>query len=84
MFVSMCLNGECPWQLEVQRSQFVDWQRVRVQENPDEIPPGMLATGTRLASTLPMLCHWPRVSPFTLRCACMCTCALVCVVRVRR
>jgi DNA replicative helicase MCM subunit Mcm2 (Cdc46/Mcm family) len=27
-------------QLEVANSQFVDWQRVRVQENPDEIPPG--------------------------------------------
>jgi DNA replicative helicase MCM subunit Mcm2 (Cdc46/Mcm family) len=27
-------------QLDVHRSQFVDWQRVRVQENPEEIPPG--------------------------------------------
>ncbi len=28
------------WKLDVGRSKFVDWQRVRVQENADEIPPG--------------------------------------------
>jgi DNA replication licensing factor MCM6 len=26
----------------VERCRFVDWQRVRVQENADEIPPGSL------------------------------------------
>lgn len=29
-------------QLDSTRSKFVDWQRVRVQENSDEIPPGSL------------------------------------------
>ncbi|CAN0391450.1 unnamed protein product, partial [Discosporangium mesarthrocarpum] len=26
----------------LQRSVFVDWQRLRVQENADEIPPGSM------------------------------------------
>lgn len=41
-----CLNQECnnrfKWKLDVSRSKFVDWQRVRVQENADEIPPGSM------------------------------------------
>lgn len=28
--------------LMVEASQFVDWQRIRMQENPDTIPPGAL------------------------------------------
>ena len=40
-----CLN--CPnrfrWKLDVSSSKFIDWQRVRVQENADEIPPGEFA-----------------------------------------
>ena len=30
------------FQLSLDRSAFVDWQRLRVQENADEIPPGTL------------------------------------------
>jgi hypothetical protein len=28
------------FQLNLEQSTFVDWQRLRVQENADEIPPG--------------------------------------------
>jgi len=42
----MCTNPRCDnrseWQLETQESTFVDWQRLRVQENSDEIPPGSM------------------------------------------
>lgn len=31
-----------PCHAPVQRSVFVDWQRLRVQENADEIPPGSM------------------------------------------
>lgn len=30
------------WQLSVEQSEFADWQRVRVQENPSEIPSGSM------------------------------------------
>jgi DNA replication licensing factor MCM6 len=30
------------WQLNVEQSEFADWQRVRVQENPSEIPSGSM------------------------------------------
>lgn len=43
---SMCATEECMnrsrWELDVPRSRFCDWQRLRVQENADEIPPGSL------------------------------------------
>lgn len=43
---SSCSNQSCPnrikWQLDIARSRFVDWQRVRVQENADEIPAGSM------------------------------------------
>jgi DNA replicative helicase MCM subunit Mcm2 (Cdc46/Mcm family) len=29
------------FQLNLEQSTFVDWQRLRVQENADEIPPGV-------------------------------------------
>ena len=38
---STCSNTQ-EWKLDVTRSRFVDWQRVRVQENADEIPPGSM------------------------------------------
>lgn len=41
-----CANRECDnrseWSLEMTESYFVDWQRVRLQENADEIPPGSM------------------------------------------
>ncbi|CAM9900936.1 unnamed protein product, partial [Ectocarpus fasciculatus] len=41
-----CINPACQnsrdWELDMQRSVFVDWQRLRVQENADEIPPGSM------------------------------------------
>jgi DNA replication licensing factor MCM6 len=41
-----CVRSDCnnrtSWKLDVSRSRFVDWQRVRVQENADEIPPGSM------------------------------------------
>lgn len=42
----MCRNPECQnrqrWHLDISESRFVDWQRVRVQENSSEIPPGSM------------------------------------------
>eukprot|EP00501_MAST-03F_sp_TOSAG23-6_P000154 GSMAST32.ASY1.ANO1.157.1 assembled CDS len=41
----ICPNGVCnatSWNLDIARSKFVDWQRLRVQENSDEIPPGSM------------------------------------------
>lgn len=42
----VCANPACSnkekWDLDLARSRFVDWQRVRVQENADEIPAGCL------------------------------------------
>mmetsp|Transcript_21609 Transcript_21609/g.66404 ORF Transcript_21609/g.66404 Transcript_21609/m.66404 type:complete len:815 (+) Transcript_21609:206-2650(+) len=45
---TICRNPQCnnasmnKWQLQIDRSRFADWQRVRVQEAPDEIPAGSL------------------------------------------
>jgi len=45
---ALCRNPRCDntsstsWILEATASQFVDWQKLRVQENADEIPPGSL------------------------------------------
>jgi len=43
---SQCSNPGCSnrqkWLLNMEQSKFVDWQRVRVQENADEIPPGAM------------------------------------------
>ena len=43
---ALCKNPACTntkaWQIDTEKSKFVDWQRVRVQENSDEIPPGSL------------------------------------------
>lgn len=41
-----CQNPYCPntfaWELNTDKSVFVDWQRVKVQENSDEIPAGSM------------------------------------------
>ncbi|KAJ2809642.1 MCM DNA helicase complex subunit mcm6, partial [Coemansia furcata] len=43
---AVCENGVCQnrtaWALDVGRSEFADWQRVRVQENAAEIPAGSM------------------------------------------
>lgn len=45
---TLCRNPRCqnksPMQfmLEIRSSEFVDWQKLRVQENSDEIPPGSM------------------------------------------
>ncbi|KCV72351.1 minichromosome maintenance protein 6 [Fonticula alba] len=43
---AMCPNNQCnnkaKWELDVEQSTFCDWQKVRVQENSDEIPPGSM------------------------------------------
>ena len=45
---NMCKNPRCKntsplkFSLEVRQSQFVDWQKLRVQENSDQIPPGSM------------------------------------------
>ncbi|KAG5193120.1 maternal DNA replication licensing factor mcm6-like protein [Tribonema minus] len=41
-----CRNPQCAnqkdWELDMKKSKFVDWQRLRVQENADEIPAGSM------------------------------------------
>jgi len=43
---TVCPNGTCgnknKWTPVVEESTFVDWQKVKVQENPDEVPAGSL------------------------------------------
>ena len=45
---AICKNPRCDntssssWVLEATASQFVDWQKIRVQENAEEIPPGSM------------------------------------------
>ena len=37
----MCGNRSA-WQLQIDTSRFTDWQKVRIQENPSEIPTGSM------------------------------------------
>ncbi|KAI0446763.1 MCM2/3/5 family-domain-containing protein [Xylaria telfairii] len=43
---TQCPNQECgnrlAWQLDIRQSTFVDWQKVRIQENSSEIPTGSM------------------------------------------
>jgi replicative DNA helicase Mcm len=43
---SICTNDACrskgPFDLIPERSKFVDWQKIRLQEKPEELPPGAL------------------------------------------
>ncbi|MFW9830783.1 MAG: LAGLIDADG family homing endonuclease, partial [Candidatus Thorarchaeota archaeon] len=43
---TMCTNEACrskgPFDLIPERSKFVDWQKIRLQEKPEELPPGAL------------------------------------------
>lgn len=43
---TQCPNGECGnrqgWRLDIRQSTFVDWQKVRIQENSSEIPTGSM------------------------------------------
>ncbi|KAF4584228.1 putative replication licensing factor [Ophiocordyceps camponoti-floridani] len=43
---TQCPNGICAnrvnWQLDIRHSTFVDWQKVRIQENSSEIPTGSM------------------------------------------
>ncbi|GJJ72414.1 DNA replication licensing factor MCM6 [Entomortierella parvispora] len=42
----MCQSPTCgnrtKWELNIEQSKFTDWQRVRIQENPNEIPTGSM------------------------------------------
>jgi DNA replication licensing factor MCM6 len=42
----MCQNSTCNnrsgWQLNIEQSKFADWQKVRIQENANEIPTGSM------------------------------------------
>ena len=48
----MCKNPACnnanEFDLDIESSRFVDWQRVRVQENSDEIPAGTVGVTIRV------------------------------------
>jgi DNA replication licensing factor MCM6 len=43
---NICANTTCrnrvSWQLQIDTSKFTDWQKVRIQENPSEIPTGSM------------------------------------------
>ncbi|KAF9455936.1 MCM2/3/5 family-domain-containing protein [Collybia nuda] len=43
---ALCPNPTCgnrsAWQLQIDSSKFTDWQKVRIQENPSEIPTGSM------------------------------------------
>jgi DNA replication licensing factor MCM6 len=43
---TQCPNATCQnrtaWRLDIRRSTFVDWQKVRIQENSNEIPTGSM------------------------------------------
>ncbi len=43
---TLCTNDACrskgPFDLIPERSKFVDWQKIRLQEKPEELPPGAL------------------------------------------
>ncbi|KAJ3741048.1 MCM2/3/5 family-domain-containing protein [Lentinula detonsa] len=43
---ALCPNPPCgnrnAWQLQIETSKFTDWQKVRIQENPSEIPTGSM------------------------------------------
>ncbi|XBW34577.1 hypothetical protein QEN19_000140 [Hanseniaspora menglaensis] len=43
---TFCSNAECDnssaWELSLENSSFIDWQRVRIQENSNEIPSGSM------------------------------------------
>lgn len=42
----LCQNTTCNnrtgWQLNIEQSKFSDWQKVRIQENANEIPTGSM------------------------------------------
>ena len=46
MAPTLCTNDACrskgPFELIPERSKFVDWQKIRLQEKPEELPPGAL------------------------------------------
>ncbi|MEM3585968.1 MAG: minichromosome maintenance protein MCM [Candidatus Jordarchaeaceae archaeon] len=43
---SECFNPACrrkgPFKLIIEESKFIDWQKIRIQEKPEELPPGQL------------------------------------------
>ena len=51
------------WKLDVASSKFVDWQRIRLQENADEIP-----AGEWFELVLPSHCRAAKPRPPLLRC----------------
>ena len=38
----MTCGNRTAWQLQIDTSKFTDWQKVRIQENPNEIPTGSM------------------------------------------
>ena len=42
VYICKISDNRKDWVLDTTKSKFVDWQRLRVQENANEIPPGSL------------------------------------------
>lgn len=62
----MCQNATCAsksfWTLNIEQSKFSDWQKVRIQENSDEIPTGSMPRRSVLACVSLPFCSLSRVS----------------------
>ncbi|RLF11406.1 MAG: Minichromosome maintenance protein MCM, partial [Thermoprotei archaeon] len=53
---SQCTNPECgsksgPFDLVLEESSFIDWQRLTIQEKPEELPPGQLPRSIEAVAT---------------------------------
>jgi len=53
---SQCTNPECgsksgPFDLILEESSFIDWQRLTIQEKPEELPPGQLPRSIEAVAT---------------------------------
>ncbi len=53
---SRCTNPDCPgksgpFELIVEESSFIDWQRLTIQERPEELPPGQLPRSIEAVAT---------------------------------
>ena len=70
-----CKNPTCvnrsEWSLRHDLSKFVDWQRVRVQENASEMPPGCMPRTLDVILRGEMV-ERAKASPYIYTCTCAC------------
>lgn len=72
----ICTNPTCgnrkAWSLVREESVFVDWQRIKVQEDPGEVP------GGSLPRTMDVIVRHDQVRAKWWACVCACVCVHVC------